>query len=240
MKYLLGGNRLPILECLNQIKVGDVKILNEMLNSEIKIHTIRRTLKKLENYNIIKSIVLPCNNNKKFYIPTKKTQDYFSENVLITSHSNLYHNIMLGKIMYELSKHSNIVNYTILGDIEVDKNSLVPDAVLTVSNNGKCHKFAIELELTRKNVKRYTTKFKNYNNDKAYTGVIYIFDNAGVFNSYKKRVIETFEDLTRCNVFLLNLPSVELNNINLFNNCLFLYGKEVRVQSFIGEKDYVQ
>lgn len=240
MKQLLNENRLSVLESLNKIKISDVYTISEMLDRKIKIHTVRRTLKKLEEYKIVKSMVLPGYHNKKFYIPTKKTQDYFSENVLMTSGSNLYHNIMLGKVMFLLSHYSNIENYTILGDMTADKSLLVPDAIMTVTNKGKCHKFAVELELTRKTIERYTKKFKNYNNDKAYDGVIFIFDSKGVYNSYKRRIIETFEQIEECNIFLLCLDKLNIESVSLINNNFFIYGKEMRAQSLIGERKNVQ
>jgi hypothetical protein len=239
MQHLLNENRLSVLESLNKIKVSDVYTISEMLNRKLQSHTVRRTLKKLEEYKIVKSMVMPGYHNKKFYIPTKKTQDYFSENILITSPSNLYHNVMLGRTMFHISMYSNIENYTILGDMTADKNTLVPDATMSVRNKGKCHLFAVEMELTRKTVERYVRKFKNYNNDKAYDGAIFIFDNEGVYNSYKQRIVENFADINQCNIFLLFINKLSIDFLSLIGNKFFIYGKETRVQALIGEKQDV-
>lgn len=227
--------RRQILDILNEWRALEIKELKLMVNYNKSEHGFRKILRSLKDKNLITSKKLGST-GKVFYFINKSFHYMISEDVEPLQEEFLYHDILTSKFLMSFVRKYKVERAKIF-PISEDGFFLTPDAELKVKFDSGIKNIAIEVELTRKSIKRYTSKFNVYNNSNRYDLVLYVFNDQGVFNSYKNRLDSEFKNLKNCKIILILNSTLNLEGICLDQTRLYGFGEDLELEDIFELKD---
>jgi hypothetical protein len=138
----------------------------------------------------------------------------------------LYHDILTSKFLMGLESEFEIEKIRV-APATGDEFILAPDAILEVKFGEKFKQIAVEMELTRKSIKRYLTKFRAYDQSLEYDLVWYVFNDPSIYNSYKIRLNEDFKNLKNCKILLILNSTLNLCGVDLGQTEIYGFGEEL-------------
>jgi len=198
-----------------------------------------RLITRMENDGIIKSKRY-TNDNKKVIYLDKDIHLALAPDTPYLSSEILYHDASLSSVFCKFLELKNVVacekihqghrNYKF-------DTGVFPDGIVLSRNDEYTSRIAIEVELTRKSKERYIKKFDEYQSETTLKFVIFFFNSAGVFNSYRHELehymLEKNISLRDSKIVLCYCPNFTANTEDFFNSSAYAEGEVSKLSSIL-------
>jgi hypothetical protein len=172
-------------------KVVPIVLLKEISDYQGVDSSFRKVISKLEKNKLLKTKTF--GGKSKIVYPGDELNRIMTSPISVHTES-LQHEAIVSIIANELLK-TEILNDVLLSH-EMNSSTFsdnlrrLPDACFEGEKNQSRFKLALEVELTQKSKMRFKNKIEDYISNRVFDYVLYIFNDASVFNNYKKTILE--------------------------------------------------
>lgn len=213
---------LTILEPLIDWRILNIETLRSKLNGRVNYFSFCKSIRKLEEDNLIASYRDPYTKKKYIYLTKSGESEFqleFDKSKISTD--TLVHDIKVVEIAQSFEMLGYIDEIILEHQIQRNNKSLIdykiiPDAIFKGERNNVEYSMAFELELNRKSKVRLADKIGAYIACDQFDYVLYFLSNESLVKKYYERFKEKFGDkFTKKFMFFgSNNLSVEENKIN--------------------------
>lgn len=222
---------IELLQIWRSLESNELKV---MLSYDSSDRAFRLFMVKMEKLGIVESKRIGPRRSTCYFIGRKNHSLYVNSQGFV-SEDHVFHDVLNSKFMYFFIKGFNVANFDISPSLP--SASLDPDAILYCRFRQGIKSIAVEMELTRKSIKRYVNKFKMYSVSESYDLVLYVFNDKGIYSSYKRSLCSHFQNLNNCNVLLLYVPDLSLGKCRFDNLEFFAFGEDLELSDIFVPKD---
>jgi hypothetical protein len=217
--------RRKLIDNLQLWRALDLEDIKSALNYEKSERSFRRFLLRTKNAGLISSKRVGPNRRNCYFL-NKLVHGHLVDSQGPVNDNEVYHDVLTSKYIMSFMKTYKVENFDISPYLK-QSDVLAPDATLGVHFPSGLKNIAVEMELTRKSIKRYLSKFKVYDESPEYDLTLYIFNDTGIFNSYKERLKADFQDLKNCKIVLILNTTLCLQGVDQLMNNVFAFGEDV-------------
>lgn len=222
----INSKRESLLYPLIEWKILGGQELGELSNYHGTQRGLRKMIERSEKDGLLKSFIHKLSNRKFVYLSRLAHREMTNDNWNINEEIKM-HDAIVSSILYKLSLESFIkltkINHQ---DIKFNESmfshGIDPDGMIRANKNDSTFNIAIEVELTRKNSTEIFRKFKNYNENTAFTWVIYFFSSRHVLNAYFKYykifLEENQIEIQQAQIMFCHSNDLASFNLNPLNN----------------------
>jgi hypothetical protein len=226
--------RRKLIDNLQLWRALDAEDIKNAISYKKSNRGLRKLLQATKDIGLISSKKIgPL--GRDYYFLNRSVHNHFVESQGPVNDKEVYHDVLTSKFVMNFVKTYRVDGFDISPDF-CDQSILAPDATISVEFSSGVKNIAIEMELTRKSIKRYLGKFKSYNNSKKYDLALYVFNDVGIFNSYKERLNQDIKNLMNCRVILVLNTTLNLEGIDIKQSTLFAFGKDHSLEDFFIER----
>ena len=225
------GPYIDIINAVGKWKVVDLKSLSELCSYKLNYSNLRKKVRKLEDFGLVKSVNLGRKRKHLFLTNSGIKFTQYDQTYELCDES-LSHDVIVGNVLRSFLGFPNFVNGRMFH--EIPDNDLAPDALVTGIKTKREYELAIEVELTQKSSTRVKSKYSRYLRSKSFDYCIFITNKEGLFRTYKRFLGEMNTDV-QSKIILMYAPDLSPNEFSFYASECHFKGQTKKFEEIFGE-----